>query len=165
VIFRQAIITTALLLSLSSVARTEEPAVTEKQLQAAYCIPGLQATVSMQRDMLKVLEKSADKSADKSQNEAGMRADEKQRLEKMERVLGQMIAFVQALLPYPEGSPVQQAEARGIKDFNDYQAMTLRCSQKCYNAGASIDKCEDACRDKELLQRSQVCSQLANSLL
>jgi len=42
--------------------------------------------------------------------------------------------------------------------------MILRCSQKCYNAGASIDKCENACSDKELLQRLEACSRLANSL-
>jgi hypothetical protein len=161
VISRKAIIGAALLLSLSPVAGTQELAATQKQLEAAYCIPGLQAEVSMRRDMLAALEKKADK----SRIEAGIGAEEKQQqLDKMEHALGQIIALVQSLLPYPEGSPAQQAQARGIKDYNDYQAMTLRCSQKCYNAGASIDKCEDSCRDKELLQRLQVCSRLANSL-
>jgi hypothetical protein len=151
----------ALLLSLSPVADTQEPApATQQQLQAAYCIPGLRAEVSMHRDMLGVLEKNADKSRD----DPGMRAEMRQQLDKMERALGQMIALVQSLLPYPDASPAQQAEARGIKDYNDYQAMTLRCSQKCYNAGASIDKCEEACRDKELSQRLQVCAGLAKSL-
>ena len=141
-------------LCLMPIAGAEDLPASDEQLRAAYCIPVVQTQVRAQSSLIAAIDKGR-KEKDKQADE--MSAGAHKQLAQVESVLSRLQESVRPLVPFADGSPLAAAYERGARDTDEYQAMLSRCAMKCFSAGASIDRCEDACQDKDLIARVQMC--------
>jgi hypothetical protein len=155
-----AMTTAAFLLCLASTTRADPPPVTDSEVRAAYCIPVVQRQVQAQQSLLATLEKTLkdEKSPPAQRQQAEtIGAGARQQLAKTQSALDRLQAAVRAHAPYPQDSPLADAQKRGASDIDAFIASTNTCASKCFSAGPSIDKCENQCEDKSLVARVKAC--------